>query len=68
MAGYLLATVMLVATLSLVDPNSDAAAEALGAFMVVLAGCAAIRTCILFRTARTQPALAAARRRNQEAM
>lgn len=67
-AGYLLATVALVATGVLVNPNSDAAAEALGAFMVVLAGCAAIHTCILFRPGRAQPALAAARRRNQEAV
>jgi DNA uptake protein ComE-like DNA-binding protein len=67
-AGYLLATVALVATGVLVNPNSDAAAEALGAYMVVLAGCAAIHTCILFRPGRAQSALAAARRRNQQAV
>ena len=67
-AGYLLATVALVATAGLVNANSDAAAEAVGVFMAVLAGCAAIHTCILFRPGRAQPSLAAARRRNQEAV
>jgi hypothetical protein len=67
-AGYLLATVALVATGGLVNANSDAAAEAVGVFMVVLAGCAAIHTCILFRPGRAQPSLAAARQRNQEAV
>lgn len=67
-AGYLLATVTLVAAGVLVNPNSGAAAEALGAGMVVLAGCAAIHTCILFRPGRARPALATARRRNQEAV
>jgi len=54
----------LVATGELVNANSDAAAEAVGVFMVVLAGRAAIHTCILFRPGRAQPFLAAARRRN----
>jgi len=70
-AGYLLATVALVATGVSVNPDSNAAAGALGTFMIVLAGCAAIHACILFRPGRArpaQPALAAARRRNQEAV
>jgi hypothetical protein len=58
-AGYLLATVALVATGGLVNANSDAAAKAV-VVMVVLAGCAAIHTCILFRPGRAQPFLAAA--------
>jgi hypothetical protein len=67
-AGYLLATVALVATLGLVNANSDTGAAAGGVFMVVLAGCAAIHTCILFRPGRAQPSLEAARRRNQKAV
>jgi hypothetical protein len=66
-AGYLLATVTLVVTGGLLNPNSDAAAEAFGG-MIVLAGCAAIHTWILFRPGRGQPSLAGARRRNQEAV
>jgi DNA uptake protein ComE-like DNA-binding protein len=67
-AGYLLVTVALVAAGELVNVNTDAAAETAGAFMIVLAGCAAIHTCILFRPGRAEPSLAAARRRNQEAV
>ena len=67
-AGYLLATVALVATGVSVNPNGDAAAAALGAFSIALAGCAAVHACILFRPGRARPASAAARRRNQEAV
>jgi len=51
-----------------VNPNGDAAAAALGAFNIALAGCAAVHACILFRPGRARPAPAAARRRNQEAV
>ena len=67
-AGYLLATVVLVVTGVFVNPYSDAAAGAFGAFSIVLAGCAAVHACILFRPGRARPASAAARRRNQEAV
>jgi len=63
-AGYLAATVALVVTANLVDANSDAATAAFGGFMVVLAVCAAIHACILFRPGRTQPSLAAAAARD----
>ena len=67
-AGYLLATVALVATGVSVNPNGDAAAAALGAFSIALAGCAAVHACILFRPGRARPTPAAGRRRNQEAV
>ena len=68
-AGYLLATAALVTTATLVNANnSNAAAEALGLFMIVLAGGAATHACILFRPGRAQPSLEAARRHNQEAV
>jgi DNA uptake protein ComE-like DNA-binding protein len=67
-AGYLAATVALVATLALVNANSDAEAAAGGLFMTVLVGCAAIHACILFRPGRARLSLEAARRRNQEAV
>jgi hypothetical protein len=66
-AGYLMATVALVATLALVDVNSDAGAAAVGGFQLLLAGCAAIHACVLFRPGRAQPSPEAAWQRNQEA-
>jgi hypothetical protein len=68
-AGYLLATVALVAAAGLssgMNANSNAA-EAVGGFIIVLAVGAAIHACILFRPGRVRPSREAARR-NQEAV
>ncbi len=71
-AAYLAATVAMIVALGAVNSNSGAGAG-VGGFIVVLAGCAAVHTAILFRPSRSLSPLAASvplspRQRNRQAV
>lgn len=50
-AAYLAATIALIVAIGAINPNGDASA-AVGGFIIVLAGCAAVHTAVLFRPGR----------------